>query len=326
MPRARTERIHEFKATLLARLGDGFHRPGQRFLSTRALADRYGVSFQTVHRVVGELVDEGRLTRRAGSGTYVAGDPAEIRRVRLVFHPRARRPDSFGYHLHVLLVTALDQAGLEHETTFGEEPSLAIPEAYPVFWETPGVAGNTAREHRYGLLLNDSPPPGIAGSYIDSVTTDNYSGGMCAAEVLTGFRQVAVVAGPKGDLRSQQRVDGFRALRPDASIVRAGSWDASAGEGIAKRIPSAVDGCFCVNDRLTSGLISRLSKMGRIMPVVGFDDAPLAEPLGLTTIAIPWESLVGGAVSIIRRRLGGDTSNGRQQIFAPRPVLRKTHL
>lgn len=54
-------------AGLLDELGEGTALPAER-----ELAQRYGVSRLTLRQAVGELVLEGRLTRRQGSGTYVA--------------------------------------------------------------------------------------------------------------------------------------------------------------------------------------------------------------------------------------------------------------
>jgi GntR family transcriptional regulator len=47
-------------------------RPGANVPTERALADELGTSRTTVRKALGELVAEGRLVRRQGSGTYVA--------------------------------------------------------------------------------------------------------------------------------------------------------------------------------------------------------------------------------------------------------------
>ena len=36
----------------------------------------------------------------------------------------------------------------------------------------------------YALLLNDRPPPGLEGAFMDAVTTDDFSAGVCAARAL----------------------------------------------------------------------------------------------------------------------------------------------
>lgn len=56
--------------------------------------------------------------------------------------------------------------------------------------------------------------------------------------------------------------------------------------------------------------------------LVGFDDAPIAEQLGLDTIAVPREELVEASLQIIRKRLRGESGTAGRQILAPRPVIR----
>jgi DNA-binding LacI/PurR family transcriptional regulator len=56
--------------------------------------------------------------------------------------------------------------------------------------------------------------------------------------------------------------------------------------------------------------------------IVGFDDAPIATKLSLSTIAIPWEELIADATDTITRRLSGDRSASRRRIVTPRPVVR----
>ncbi|MEU5265750.1 GntR family transcriptional regulator [Amycolatopsis sp. NPDC021455] len=67
----RVPRYYAVKVELLAvieELGEGAVLPTER-----ELCERFAVSRATVRQAVGELVLEGRLSRRQGSGTYVAG-------------------------------------------------------------------------------------------------------------------------------------------------------------------------------------------------------------------------------------------------------------
>ena len=68
-------------------------------------------------------------------------------------------------------------------------------------------------------------------------------------------------------------------------------------------------------------LLPRRHKLA-LPPLVGFDDAPIAETLNLTTIAIPWDELIDGVVRVVKRRLAGDRATSSHQVFNPRPILR----
>lgn len=52
MARPRSEQTLLVKAKLIARLKDGFHPPGKRFFSNRALSMHFGISYQTAHRLI----------------------------------------------------------------------------------------------------------------------------------------------------------------------------------------------------------------------------------------------------------------------------------
>lgn len=53
-------------------------RPGDRLPSSRALADELGISRNTVLGAFDQLLSEGYLVMRGGSGTYVAGDLPDL--------------------------------------------------------------------------------------------------------------------------------------------------------------------------------------------------------------------------------------------------------
>lgn len=364
MPRPRSTHVADVKARLIARLQTNFHRPGDRFLSARAVAGKFGISYQTAHRLLAELQTEGHLLRHAASGTYLPGEPAAIAGVTLLFHPRSKRPGSFGHRLAAELATALARDGVRFRLLQTENPSPVAAESFPVVWEVPSAISMLAARQRPALLINDRPPPGLHSLQIDSVSTDDYSGGVCAAQLIqqklagasgllaplsiapekragakrsnapdlrriresTGASnnwKIAILSGPPGDSRSNQRVAGFISLLP-SSVTPCPTWFLEdALLAAPKVLGPAPDAIFCCNDRLAQALIVYAKERGLTLPpIVGFDDAPIAEQLDLTTIAIPWGPLLSTAVSLIRRRLAGDVSGPVHQIFPPRPVIR----
>jgi len=332
MPRPRSAHVNEVKAALAARLRSDFAHPGGRFLSARAVAQRFAVSYQTAHRLLAELEAEGLLRRRAASGSYLPGRQAALRGVQLVFHPRAKRKGSFGAHLHELLSAELKARGVASIRSWpdsGTTPRLR-GDHYPIFWECRAGVAAAAAARTFALCLNDHPPVGLGGGYIDAVTTDDFSGGACAAELLksrTGRKRgFAVLGGPENDRRSQQRIAGFRAHAPDVRVVCAQSW--FVDDGLARAAELLDDkpvGVFACNDRLAEALITFCRRHKRELPsLVGFDNAPVAEYLRLTTIGIPWQTLVTHAVGLAIARLQGSTEPARLVGLAHEPVLRLT--
>ena len=332
MPRPRSSHVSEVKAALVARLRGGFAQPGGRFLSTRAVAQRFTVSYQTAHRLLGELESEGLLHRRAASGSYVPGQAVTLRGAQLIFHARAKRRGSFGAHLLELLGSALQAQGIPFVRSWaadGSVPRVRV-DHYPVAWECRAAVEAGAGTRRFALCLNDRPPVGLGGGYVDAVTTDDFSGGACAAELLkertgrtAGF---AVLGGPADDLRSVQRIAGFRAHAAAARLVCAGSWFVEGGLARAGAILAGNPaGIFACNDRLAEAVITYCRQHRRLLPpLVGFDNAPIAERLRLTTIGIPWSSMVTEAVRIVGARLAGGTDAARLVSLSHEPVLRLT--
>ncbi len=61
------------KHDLLKKIRNGILQPGTRLPGERKLAGIYGISYMTVRRIVGELVELGILERRPRSGLFVSG-------------------------------------------------------------------------------------------------------------------------------------------------------------------------------------------------------------------------------------------------------------
>ncbi len=331
MARPRTPKVIEAKARIIARLREGFHRPGQRFMSNRAVAQAYGLSYQTAHRLLAELQAEGWLARTPGSGSYLPGPSHELRGVTLAFHPRAKRRGSFGAQLLAVVREALEAAGIACVAEFPTGASEVPADRLPVIWECPELAAWVGGQRHFAVLLNNRPPAGLGATVIDSFSVDDYSGGAAAAQILgasAGRRsRYAVLAGPARDERSEQRVRGFLDHAPKSEVVVAGTWFAEEAGVAARRIArGGYEAVFCCNDSLAAALMQAIDESGGARPaVVGFDDAPVAQEQDLTTIAIPWERFAAGIVEVASRRLEGDTGSASQRIFAPHPVMRRSH-
>lgn len=61
----------QLKNDLVKKIAQGLWKPGQCIASERELCEIYGVSRMTIRQAIGELVQEGVLTRLKGKGTYV---------------------------------------------------------------------------------------------------------------------------------------------------------------------------------------------------------------------------------------------------------------
>ena len=327
-----TKRVQQVHDVLVMHLQSGQYRPGQRFLSNRGLSQRYNVSYQTADRLLRDLVAQGLLQRRAQSGTYVPGQSQTLQGVSLVLHPRASRPNSFGAKLCATLQTALaDVTGTDDFLIFTDENPQPPANHLLVVWDRPQQVQAWADQGRRMVLVNDHPGLGTAAQWIDSVSTDNVAGGALAADLLgrfvPGARSLTVLSGPREDRRAADRVAGFIARAP-AKVIYAEGWFRESAFAVSPQVCEIPpQGIFATNDRLAQGFVEYCRESGhRIPPIVGFDDAPIADQLGLTTIAIPWQDLGKGVRQIVDQRLPGHHGAPVRQTYSPIPVLRPLGL
>ncbi|MFK7788174.1 MAG: substrate-binding domain-containing protein [Phycisphaeraceae bacterium] len=321
----RSKRIQSVYEDLLARLSNRLYRPGDRFLTARQVADQYSVSYQTAPRVLAELSEQGLIERRPRSGSFIAGNSPRPTRVQLLMHPRAENPQGFGGKLRSYLLQALSEADIACSTsTHGE---AIVPGALPVIWECAQAIDQCVEDQRPGILVNERPKPSWGSSLLDSICTDDFAGGALAADTLlqasaTPYR-LGILAGPKADRRSDERIAGFRSRVQDALIIHADNWHRDAGRRAAAKLISAdLTGVFAANDRLAQGTKLAYRDAEKSTPVmVGYDDAPIAAPLGLTTIALPWQEIANAVVQRARLRLQGDLSSACTFLFQPTVVF-----
>ncbi len=354
MARPPSQHVRDARNKLLLRLRGGLHRPGDRFMSNRAIARHFRISYQTADRLVRELVAEGLLIRKPAAGTFLptrgfsrsAGfsDIAAPPMAHLLFHTRARREGSFGARLLEQLSAGLEREKIAWKVSYLSEasppPRALAHSAFPILWEAPGAMDRFIRANRRALLLNARPASGMPSLFIDSISIDDFSGGAMAAQLLANPSWSAshpaggaitrdngafcIVSGPPDDARSRARVAGFVSLAANATVLPARSWYVEAGRQVAgTALRTGLRGIFCCNDRLAQAIVHYAGQERLpLPPLVGFDDAPIAEQLRLTTIAIPWQALVNGALLVTQKRLANDPATASHQMFPPHPVLR----
>ncbi|MDD5199131.1 MAG: substrate-binding domain-containing protein [Terrimicrobiaceae bacterium] len=277
--------------------------------------------------IVGAL--KGLCRPRRGAGTFVTSKfIVAPGKALLIFNRRAQRGGSFGDELLHRLEAHLASRGIPFESAWHDAIRSVGPGHLPVAWEAAReIVEQTALARRFALMVNSSPAPGLQATWVDSVAVDDFSGGVCAAQILAPFAwrgKTIVLGGPKNDFRSQGRIAGFCSVIRNASALHAGTWFAEeAGRSALAVARSGARAVFCCNDLLAQAVLFSCSKTGFSPPkLVGFDDAPIARELGLSTVALPWEGLVQTTADRILKRLSGDAEHAARILLAPRPVCR----
>lgn len=312
---------------LRSRLKYGQLPAGSPFFSNRSLAMNFGVSYQTAHRILGELADEGLIVREHGSGTITSGEICPLTRVALLFHPRAFVPGTWSNHLRTRLEAELRQRKIQFRYIDTEESHDIQLQEYPVFWDPAHpVPAGIFRLNRFCLILNLRPRLGLISRWIDSVSLDNHVGGMIAGEMLRdryGCRKVAVIGGPTMDSRSNDRIKGFLDVFPSAVVLHAGTWGRPIRKVLFQEVAALeADGIFCINDRIAGRIKNECHWEGRAPAIVGFDNAPTAFENNLSTVGIPWDLFVESSVETIQKRLMGSRNPAIYKVLSLEPIYR----
>lgn len=321
----RSHRIQQVLHSLEERLSNRLHRPGDRFATARQVAEQYGISYQTAHRILADLARRGLIDRRPRGGSFIAGGTSKPTHIQLVLHPRSSNPLGFGGKLRQLLKQSLDDANIDCQLS--TDPQAIDPTALPVIWESPRAVDHCVAHQRPGILVNERPMPSWGSSLLDSISTDDFAGGALAADTLlrgtAAPHRLGILAGPTNDRRSDERVAGFISRATDPVIIHAENWHRDAGRRSAgELVNTKLDGIFAANDRLAQGSLLAYQDAKRHPPlIVGYDDAPIAKQLRLTTIALPWQEIAKAVVQRAQLRLQGDFSAACTFLFQPSVVF-----
>jgi LacI family transcriptional regulator len=146
------------------------------------------------------------------------------------------------------------------------------------------------------VVCVDYPLPGVL-----SVSVDNRGGSRVAARHLidTGSRKLALISGPQSALAFREREEAFvEVAGADVPILKAEGLTLEDGQKAMAQLLAkhrTIDGVICVNDLLAIGAMQYLKSKNREIPgsiqVIGFDDQPLMDVIGLSTVRQPMTGL-----------------------------------
>ena len=194
-------------------------------------------------------------------------------------------------------------------------------------------------DQRYPFVVADPREPLDDG--IPAVSATHSAGARAATEHLLGLghRRIAMIAGTRGWIATEERLNGYRTalvtagVRPADELVEAGEFRAEGGYAAALRLldlPEPPTAIFAANDDMAVGVLRAARERGSRVPddlsVVGFDDTELAGTVfpRLTTVRQPLEELGRTAVSLLTRLVEGQRVEGLRLELATRLVVRES--
>lgn len=152
-----------------------------------------------------------------------------------------------------------------------------------------------------------------------------------------GYRRIAFIRGPEGQLEAQQRLRAYRdelkanGLLYDESLVVPGDFSQESGhravETLIKERQLRLDAIAAANDRMAFGAIEALHLLGYNVPgdmaVTGFDDIREARALGvpLTTVSQSFFDLGKNSLETLIKLIAGEQVPA-QAVLPTRLVIR----
>lgn len=333
----------------------GRRRAGTRSPSMAQVAERAGVSHQTVSRVLNDasLVKEETRLR-----VLAAIEELGYRRnfaARLLATNRSRRIGMVTAHLALhgpsMIALGVQEAGYAE----GYDVSLVgLPEFSSEMLDNAvqrlldqaveaivvAVAHREAAEMTRSLQLSIPivTVQGVVAGAPLSAGIDQQAGAELAVGHLLdlGHRHVAHVAGPADWVEADQRRTGWRHAHESRGLLPgpelAGDWSPASGHraGLLIADDPQVTAVFAGNDQMALGLLNALHERGRRVPdevsVVGFDDVPEAAYFwpALTTVSQDFAELGRRALSLALAAVRGDETATLDPIVPTLAVRRST--
>ncbi|KQV71289.1 hypothetical protein ASC64_04395 [Nocardioides sp. Root122] len=336
-------------------MADAGSRRASRSPSMAQVAQRAGVSHQTVSRVLNDasLVKEETRLR-----VLAAIEELGYRRnfaARILATNRSRRIGMVTAHLALhgpsMIALGVQEAGYEagYDVSLvglSEFSAELLDNAVDRLSDQAVEAIVVAVAHREAAeltrALHLSVPivtvQGVAAGTPLSASIDQEAGAALAVGHLLdlGHRHVAHLAGPADWVEAEQRRAGWRRAHEERGLLPgpelAGDWSPASGHraGLLVAGDPQVTAVFAGNDSMALGLLNALHERGRRVPddvsVVGFDDVPEAAYFwpSLTTVSQDFAELGRRALSVALGAVRGEDETVLDPIRPTLTVRRST--
>ncbi len=148
--------------------------------------------------------------------------------------------------------------------------------------------------------------------------------------IAAGHRRTGFIGWPAGSGVGDDRRAGWRRALVETSVDPT-ALDAETEDGIAEGAraarelldrPAPPTALVCASDSLALGAMQTLRTAGADLPVIGFDDTPVAAAVGLSSVSQPLGDAAARCVDLLTDLLDGPHHGPRQVLLRPALVLR----
>jgi DNA-binding LacI/PurR family transcriptional regulator len=341
-------------------IASGRYKPGQRLPSEAELVRRYAASRMTVFRAMHELQSMGIVTRRVGSGTFVAQNTNTGGHVFGLLIPELGQTEIFEVICKGMMEApqAAHHSLLWGNTASKENEKEELAEQMCRQYIAKKVSGvffapvefSSSRyeaNHRIVAALDRARIPVVLldrclepyprRSNYDLVGIDNRRTAFLATEHLikAGAKRIAFFARPNSAPTVDARIAGFReaiqSLSNKASRVSVNLGDASDPRFVKAVLKKdRPDAFLCANDHTAGNLMHTLIALSQRVPedirMVGIDDVKYARllPVPLTTQHQPCRDLGRIALATMLDRISNPGLPPRDILLACNLIVRQS--
>jgi DNA-binding LacI/PurR family transcriptional regulator len=167
------------------------------------------------------------------------------------------------------------------------------------------------------------------------VDVDGASGAAQATGHLAGagHRRIGFIGWPSGSGVGDDRRAGWAAAMRAAGLDPAPELDRQTPDGIAEgetvtrrllRIDDPPTALVCSSDSLALGALQAVRALAEPVAVTGFDDTPVAQAVGLTSVSQPLAQAAARCMELLATALDGGPNGTSRVLLQPTLVLRQS--
>jgi DNA-binding LacI/PurR family transcriptional regulator/biotin operon repressor len=351
-------RYKEIKNILAAEIAK--MKSNDRLPSRPELCKKLDTARATLDKAIKELVAEGLLCSKDGSGTYVVGTGEElsgrvgnwaviVRDVREEFYAEiVRGVENVAQSYGVNVILCNSDSDFEKQEQYIERLSRSDVSGLII---VPIVSQDPLKNYRLFSQLIELEVPCVFcnrnGDWINApvVTSNDFYGGYIAAKHLLekGYRHIAYISYQKFRT-SVDRCQGYISalmesgieVNPELIVIEDQDRTELLGYELMQKVLGSgqkVDAVLCFNDRLIKGVYQAISEAGlRVsddIGVVGYDNSGICEKFTPAVTSVAYRNLEVGekAAEVLYKQINRkDVSSFEFHMFQPNMVVRDSCL
>jgi DNA-binding LacI/PurR family transcriptional regulator len=333
-------------------------KPHDRLPSRTVLSETYQAARTTIERAISELIGEGLLYARDGSGTYVS-EPMKIRNNqdgREIKNWGLLIPDILHYNYPDIVRGASDVASendinliicntdnsYEKQTRYIHK---LIDSRVQGIMIIPAIDGAMDFAPFYKLKEEEIPfvfcHRMLEGIQAPKVISNNFYAGYMATKhlIAAGRSRIAFISRPVYSA-SSERYQGYVCALTEAGIPIRKEWVVfessfeSDGEGYYSALrmlqqDERPDGIFCFNDRIAKGTYEAAAEtgltVGTEIGIVGCDNTNICETLPTKLTSVKFQTFEMG-IQAAGLLLNGASSDNTILVLQPELIIRESSL